>query len=97
LPTSVEPVKDSLRTSGCCASGPPHSSLSPVSTWSTPAGKNSWQIAAIIKTPSDASSAAFSTSVLPAQSAGAIFNAASSTGAFHGMIAPTTPSGSRRV
>ena len=52
---------------------------------------------AISSTPSGASSAAFSTSVLPAQSAGAIFSAPSSTGAFHGMIAPTTPSGSRRV
>jgi hypothetical protein len=64
---------------------------------STPAGRNSWQIAAIIKAASGASSAAFSTSVLPAQSAGAIFNAPSKTGAFHGMIAPTTPRGSRRV
>jgi hypothetical protein len=35
--------------------------------------------------------------VLPAQSAGAILSAASMTGAFHGMMAPTTPSGSRRV
>ena len=69
----------------------------PVSTFSTPGGRNSWQISAIISTPSGASSAAFSTSVLPAHSAGAIFNAPSSTGAFHGMIAPTTPSGSRRV
>jgi hypothetical protein len=35
--------------------------------------------------------------VLPAQSAGPILRAASRTGAFHGMMAPTTPSGSRRV
>ena len=46
---------------------------------------------------SGASSAAFKTSVLPAQSAGPILRAARSTGAFHGMMAPTTPSGSRRV
>ena len=48
-------------------------------------------------TPEGASSAAFSTSVLPAQSAGAIFSEASMTGAFQGMMAPTTPIGSRRV
>jgi hypothetical protein len=69
----------------------------PVSTFSTPGGKNAWQISAINSTPRGASSAAFSTSVLPAQSAGAIFRAPSRTGAFQGMIAPTTPSGSRRV
>jgi hypothetical protein len=34
--------------------------------------------------------------VLPSASAGAIFIAASCTGAFHGTIAPTTPYGSRR-
>ena len=49
-----------------------------------------------MSTPSGASSAAFSTSVLPVHSAGAIFIAPRPTGAFHGMIAPTTPSGSRR-
>ena len=49
-----------------------------------------------MSTPSGASSAALSTSVLPAHSAGAILSAASSTGAFHGMMAPTTPIGSRR-
>ena len=32
-----------------------------------------------------------------AQIAGAIFMAASTAGAFHGTMAPTTPSGSRRV
>src|SRR4030095_4430566 len=49
------------------------------------------------RTPSGASSAAFSTSVLPAQRAGAILSAARMTGAFQGMMAPTTPIGSRRV
>src|SRR5271163_4147505 len=43
FPTSVEPVNDSLRTSGCWASGPPHSSPRPVSTLSTPGGRNSWR------------------------------------------------------
>jgi hypothetical protein len=54
-------------------------------------------MAAIHSTPSGASSAALSTSVLPAHRAGAIFREPSSTGAFQGMMAPTTPMGSRRV
>jgi hypothetical protein len=37
------------------------------------------------------------TTVLPAASAGASFQAASSSGEFQGTIATTTPSGSRRV
>ena len=38
-----------------------------------------------------------STIVFPASSAGAIFQIASITGKFHGVIAPTTPSGRRRT
>ncbi len=38
-------------------------------------------------------SAGFSTTVLPQASAGAIFQAAISSGKFQGMIWPTTPSG----
>ena len=97
LPTSVEPVKESLATVGWLASGAPHSSPSPVSTLSTPGGRNSWQTSASSSTQSGASSAAFSTSVLPAMSAGAILIADRIAGAFHGTMAPTTPSGSRRV
>ncbi|MOA61832.1 hypothetical protein D3C78_1870690 [compost metagenome] len=39
-------------------------------------------------------SAGLSTMQLPAASAGASFHAAISSGKFHGMIWPTTPSGS---
>ena len=65
LPTSVEPVNESLLTIGWLASGAPHSSPSPVSTLSTPGGRNSWHTSASSSTPSGASSAAFKTSVLP--------------------------------
>ena len=41
-------------------------------------------------------SAGFSTTVLPHASAGAIFHAAMSSGKFHGMICPATPSGPAR-
>ena len=46
---------------------------------------------------SGVSSAGLSTTVQPAASAGPIFHAAISSGKFHGMIAPTTPTGSLRV
>ena len=46
-------------------------------------------------TASGASSADFTTTALPATIAGAILSAISNIGTFHGMIAPTTPSGSR--
>ncbi len=39
-------------------------------------------------------SAGFSTTQLPAASAGASFHTAIRMGKFHGMICPTTPSGS---
>ena len=38
-------------------------------------------------------SAGFSTTVLPAASAGAIFHASINSGKFHGMIWPATPTG----
>src|SRR5215831_4782311 len=66
LPTSVEPVKESFCTVGWWASGAPHSSPRPVSTLSTPGGRNSWHTSARSSTPSGASSAAFRTRVLPA-------------------------------
>ena len=46
---------------------------------------------------SGVSSAGFSTTVLPAASAGAIFHDAIVSGKFQGTIRPTTPSGSRKV
>ncbi len=46
---------------------------------------------------SGVSSAGFSTSVLPAASAGPIFQEAIASGKFQGVISPTTPSGSRKV
>ena len=42
-------------------------------------------------------SAGFSTTVFPAASAGAIFHASISSGKFHGMICPATPSGFGRA
>ena len=46
---------------------------------------------------SGVSSAGLSTTVLPAASAGPIFQEAMVSGKFHGTMSPTTPSGSRTV
>ena len=46
---------------------------------------------------SGVSSAGFSTTVLPAASAGPSFQEAIVSGKFQGVISPTTPSGSRNV
>jgi len=96
LPTSREPVKESFLTRGCLAKGTPHSGPVPVTTLSTPRGKNSEQMRAIIKTARGASEETFRTRVLPAVMAMAILRAPRATGEFQGIIPATTPIGSRR-
>ena len=60
----------------------------------TPGGSPaSTQISAKASAVSGVNSAGFSTTVLPAASAGAIFHASISSGKFHGMIWPQTPTG----
>ena len=69
-------------------------SPAPGSTLSTPAGSPaSAAISASTSAVSGVVSAGLSTIVLPVASAGAIFHAAMSSGKFHGITAPTTPSG----
>ena len=92
-PTSVEPVKAILSTPACATSAAPVSP-SPVTMLTTPAGSPaSRQISAKASAVSGVYSAGFSTTVLPAASAGAIFQASISSGKFHGMIWPQTPTG----
>ena len=92
-PTSVEPVKATLSTSSCATSARPVSPA-PVTMLTTPAGRSAcWQISANSSAVSGVVSAGFSTTVLPQASAGAIFHASISSGKFHGMTWPATPSG----
>ena len=96
-PTTVEPVKAILSTSGWSTSAAPVSP-SPVITFSTPSGRP----ASSASSPSRSAvkgvcSAGFSTIVQPAARAGATFQAAISRGKFQGMICPATPTGSLRV
>ena len=93
LPTSVEPVNATLSTPGWATSAAPMSPA-PVSTLTTPGGRPAcWQTSASTSAVSGVVSAGLSTTVLPAASAGAIFHAAISSGKFHGMTWPATPSG----
>ena len=98
LPTSVEPVNAIFATPGCSTSACPAIEPLPGMTLSTPSGRPaSFAHSARSSADSGVNSAGFRTTVLPAASAGATFHDASSSGKFHATIAPTTPSGSRRV
>ena len=94
-PTSVEPVKDSLRTRGSASiaatSGP---ALTVVSTFTTPSGTAaSRRISATANADSGVSLAGFSTTVQPAASAGPILRVAMAAGKFHGVTRTLTPTG----
>ncbi|MNQ66011.1 hypothetical protein D3C85_804880 [compost metagenome] len=96
LPTSVEPVNTSASTSGCRPSARPACSPSPGTTFSTPGGKPASSASSARRNAENGDcSAGLSTTLLPAASAGASFQAAMSSGKFHGTTAAITPNGSR--
>ena len=97
-PVAVEPVNATLSTPGCAASAAPVSRDSPVTTLTTPGGKPA-SVTSDAKPSVEVGecSDGLTTTVQPAASAGASFQVISSSGEFHGVIAPTTPTGSRRV
>src|ERR1700753_3337358 len=97
-PVAVEPVNATLSTPGCAASAAPVSRDNPVTTLTTPGGKPASPMSSA-KPSVEAGGwpGGFATPVQPAASAGASFQVISSSGEFHGVIAATTPTGSRRV
>src|SRR5215212_2068186 len=98
FPTSVEPVKAIASTPGWSTSALPTTLPFPGTTLSTPAGRpHSLAYSANLRRDSDVFEAGLMTTVLPQARAGAIFQTASISGKFHGVIAPTTPTGSRSV
>ena len=98
LPTAVDPVKATLRTVGCSTSRQPASVPVPTTTFSTPSGMPASSASSAMRiVVSGVISAGFSTAVLPAARAGPIFHDAISIGKFHGVMRPTTPSGSWKV
>src|SRR3546814_10250372 len=93
LPTVVLPVNDTALTAGCTTIASPTFGPSPCTMLSTPAGNpifaaSSPSIVAVIGVISDG----FATTVLPAASAGAIFQVNRYSGRFHGEIVATTRS-----
>lgn len=94
-PVVVPPVKDTFPTPGWRTIASPMIRPGPGSTDSRPGGSP----ASVIRRPrasetSGVHSAGLSTTALPAASAGATFCASLAIGEFHGVMAPTTPTGS---
>ena len=98
LPTSVEPVKQTFRTSGLVTNRSPTTDPLPGITVKTPSGIPASSASSARRIAvSGVSSAGFSTTVLPAARAGAKPQPAIGIGKFHGTITETTPSGSWKV
>ncbi len=97
FPTSVEPVKPSLRTVGFPVSSPPISGAScaaPVTISKTPSGSPaSRPRRAIASAVSGVCSAGLSTIVQPDASAGAALRVGIAAGKFHGVMPAVTPMG----
>ncbi len=97
LPTAVDPVKAMRSTPGWAASAAP-TAPSPVTTFTTPGGKPaSSKRCASARVETGVTSEGFTTTVLPAASAGQSFQKRSESGLFQGVMAATTPTGSRTV
>src|SRR5438270_12496435 len=90
LPVATDPVKLPLRGTGCDVIHAPRSSP-PLTTLNTPGGKTSRRSSPTFSVDSGVNGDGLSTMVLPASRAGAIFQDASVTGKFHGVMAATTP------
>src|SRR5690606_30061610 len=94
-PTSVEPVKLSLRTMGLAVSSPPMVGGSPVTTLNTPGGTPACSAStASASAEYGVSLAGFTTTVHPAARAGAHLRVIMAEGKFHGVMAAHTPTGS---
>src|SRR6185295_7367829 len=95
LPTSVEPVKVTLRTIGLEVISPPISRADPVSTLKIPAGIPARSArTAIASAEYGVWVAGLITIGQPAAIAGPALRAIMALGKFHGVIAATTPTGS---
>src|SRR5688500_9453066 len=98
FPTFVDPVNAIESMRGWSTIALPTRAPSPGMTFSTPGGRPaSRAYSANLRRDSEVFDAGLMTTVLPHASAGAIFQTASIRGKFHGVIAPTTPIGSRMV
>src|SRR5690606_3508467 len=94
LPTSVEPVNVTLRTSGFSIISPTICEDDPVTMLTTPFGKPASLTSSInLSAVKGLSREGLTTTVQPAASAGALLRVIMASVQFHGVIAPTTPTG----
>ena len=97
-PTSVEPVKHTLRTAGWVTKRSPTTLPLPGRICRTPSGSPASRASSPMRSAlSGVSSAGLSTTVLPAARAGAKPQPAMAMGKFQGTMTPTTPRGSWKV
>mmetsp|Transcript_5843 Transcript_5843/g.14173 ORF Transcript_5843/g.14173 Transcript_5843/m.14173 type:complete len:205 (-) Transcript_5843:526-1140(-) len=95
FPVATDPVKLMCRTSSCSARAFPRSSP-PATILSTPAGRPARSAAfPMARVDRGVNGEGLITTVLPDSSAEAAFDAAISTGKFHGVMAAATPRGTR--
>src|SRR5699024_11196980 len=95
LPTGVDPVKAILFTKGCSTRGCPAVESNPGTMLITPSGKPaSVANLAKYKAVSGVLSAGLRITVQPVAKDAPNFHAAINNGKFHGIICPTTPTGS---
>ncbi len=98
MPARVEPVKETMSTSGWLDSAAPTPGPSPWTRLNTPAGTPAaCMISAKICAENGATSDGFSTIVQPVASAGDTLQAIWLIGQFHGVIKPQTPIGSLTI
>ena len=97
-PTAVDPVNETTGMFGSVTRASP-TSAPPTTTWSKPSGRPaSANTAANIAPPTTGVwGSGLSTTALPRARAGATTRMPSTLGEFHGVIAPTTPTGTRRT
>jgi len=94
IPARVDPVKDTISTSGCSLSAAPTVGPSPCTRLKTPAGTPAAsQTSAKIWPVKGATSDGFSTMVQPTASAGATLQLIWLIGQFHGVMKAQTPIG----
>src|SRR6202162_2430020 len=97
-PARVDPVKETIATSGCEAISEPTVGPSPLTKLKTQGGSPaSWRICAKRYAESGAISLGLSTMVHPAASAGATLQTTWFMGQFQGVMSPHTPTGSFRI
>ena len=95
-PTAVDPVKWIMATSGWLTSRSP-ASTSPGSTWKMPAGAPAAANSSAMASPPlyGVSGDGLTSTALPSARAGAMTRMPRTSGKFHGVMTPTSPSGIR--